>query len=255
MADEETTLTTDTTVAPPVTPPVQPPAGLDPQIYCLDDGKTWKTKFYGEQGRRGQIENQASQRTGTFEQQIKDMEAAANATGAETARLQARIAELEGQAGAIPGLQQQVTDLTTQAEKAAKLEVLLQYPTLLSYQVTEQQTPEGGEPVDVVVRPFLNLVNSTTLTGEALDTELRRLASALPGEGPAISPVAAGAAPPPPAPAGDGESPDHWHQQALIWHQRRINGEAGEAGEDPAEMERKCWENKRKAIELAASQA
>lgn len=251
MADEETTPETE-----PQEDKTQPQPGLDPKIYA-DDGKTWKEKFYGEQGRRGQVEAESAKALGGLQQQIKALQEAKKADGATIARLEATVAELEGQTGAIPELQEQVTSLSSKAEMADKLNVLMKYPKLLGYQVTEERTIEGEEePVEEIVRPFLNLIQSTTLTGEALEKELVRLAKALPGDiKPSPSPETAGAAPSPPEPAGDGDSPDHWHEEAMKWHQMHIAGETGPNGEDPAKMEQEAWNKKREAIQRQLSSA
>jgi len=244
MADELTPTPTGDPVAPPAqpaTPPTQPPASptVDSKIFA-PDGKTWKDKFFGEQGRRQQVENQSATHAGSFEAQLETAQRDGQIKDAEIARLNASIAELTNQTGAIPDLRTQVEALTPQAARAARLEILMGYPSLVAAQVEEEFTPEGGEPQKRMVNPFLNLVNSTGLEGQALVTELGRLSAAIgtPATPPA---VVAGAVPPPASPAPGNDAESH-RANAMKWHQYVVNGVIRtDDGKDPLEEERKAW--------------
>lgn len=269
-------LTTDTPAAPPATPAASPPPvspatpGLDPAVYCPEDGKTWKSKFHGESGRRQQIETRLDQLTGRMEQQVTDLKGTGTEKDATIARLTAELAALQQTADSVPALQTQIVDLSKQAERAARLGILMQYPDLLAYQVAETRQPDdGGDPVEVVVRPFLDLIESTTLDGPALEQSLARLATALnvqrqaleapppapeavlPGQ---ANPIAPGT-PPAPTPADGAESSSSWRKQAMEWHSLAILGHAGPNGEDAKAKEAECWDLMRQAVQREQAQA
>ncbi len=231
---------------PPATTPPQPPAspkpGLDPAVYA-PDGKTWKDKYFGEQGRRQQVENQSATQAGSLEAQLEAAQRDVKVKEAEIARLSATIADQEQKIAAIPELQGQIDALTPQASRASRLELLTQFPSLLAVQVEEQYTPEGAEePQTRQVNPFMSLINNTTLEGDALAQELRRMSTAI-GTSPdaAPPPVVAGAVPPPAAPAPTSGA-EALRAKAMEWHRLVTNGVTRtEDGKDPLEEERKAW--------------
>jgi len=244
-------------------PPVSPVPGTNPEIVCTKDGKTWKSKFHGESGRRQQLEDRLEQISGNMEQQLTDLKGTATEKDATIMRLTAEVAALQQTAEGIPALQTQIVDLSQQAERAARLGVLMQYPDLLAYQMTEAQTPEdGGDPVEVVVRPFLDLIESTTLEGAELEKSLARLAAVLnvqapdvtadpppaPAPDPSVpSPVAPGT-PPAPIPAGGDGTPSYWRKEAMAWHNLAIHKMPGPNGEDSKVEEARCWDQMRQAV-------
>lgn len=216
------------TEEPTKTPAPTPSPSLDPQIYA-EDGKTWKSKCHGAQGRLKQVEKQRDTQTGGFEQTIQDLGQAVHEKSARIVTLEAQVGELTTRAESIPQLQGQLDAATNKAEKAGRLEVLMKHPRLLSVQVEEQV--EGQDPVKV--NPFMKLIESTTLGGEDLDQELRRLAAAF--QQPPENPVVEGATPPSPVPS-DTTDVEALTTIAMELHEKAIAGKVGARDE-----ERKAW--------------
>jgi len=88
--------------------------------------------------------------------------------------MQASVTTLAEQAKVIP-------TLTQRAAYADKLEIFLRFPELVSVQI-EQEMPgdEGQEPRKVMVNPYLEMLSTTSLTGDALAKHLAQLTLALP---------------------------------------------------------------------------
>lgn len=212
------------TPAPPLSP-VTP--GLNPDTYA-DDGKTWKSKYHGIVGRLKVVEGKRDTEIGERDQKIADAQQLILEHEAKITALGADVTRLTGEVQTIPQLQGELAAASEGAKKAGKLEILMQYPALLTMQVEEEQQVEGQEePIKVQVNPFMRLIEATTLAGDDLAQELQRLVSVLPSTTPAVAtPVVEGAAPQPAQPAGTGDV-DALRATALDWHKKTIAGEPG----------------------------
>jgi len=240
-----------TSAEPPATPvtsvPPQPTAspaapGLDPGIYA-PDGKTWKSKYHGAEGTRMQVETARDQAEGRFTQQVQDLQQQLREALVKVTTLETQVQQLAAQTEAIPQLQGELDAAKQAAARANRLEVLMRHPDLLTVQVEETREVDG-QPQTVAVNPFMGFIDSTTLEGDALDTMLTQMATALsvpPAAVVAPTPVTEGAAPQPAQPADTGGL-DALRAEAMRWHQMKINAERGPNDEDPAEEERKAWQ-------------
>jgi len=184
----------------PASPPSSPPA-LDPNIYN-PEGQLWKDLYNGTAGGIKSLQSQHVQALATVQGQVDAhlttiQERDATITGLHAASQEhaAIVATLTEQAQAIP-------DLIQRAGYAGKLEILMQFPQLVAAQ-TAQEVPgeEGAEPTTVMVNPYLEMMATTTLAGDALRTQLSQFAAALPEPGPAASASAAPVIPPQPIPS------------------------------------------------------
>jgi len=221
-----------TTPAPPLSP-VTP--GLNSDIYA-DDGKTWKSKYHGIVGRLKVVEGKRDTEIGKRDQQIADVQQSTHEREAKVVALEADVARLTAEVQTIPQLRGELDAAVVGAKRASKLEVLMQYPALLTMQVEEEQQAEGQEePVKVQVNPFMRLIEATTLVGDELAQELQRLVSVLPSTGTVTAaPVVEGAAPQPAQPA-DTNDVEALRAKALELHQEVI------AGKPVREEEYKAW--------------
>lgn len=240
---------------PAVSPTVTP--GPDQMVYA-PDGKTWKSKYLGADGTRLQVEEARAREQGRYEQQIKEFEQQVHQLNAEIERLKSEAGALTEQIETIPGLRTELDELKKRATEADRLRTLMRYPNLLAVEIEEQRRVEGQEePETVKLNPFLALIENTTLSDQALEQEIGRLATILPqlanvGPVPAQpQPVTEGAVPQPaqPVPTTD---VDACRAEAMKWHQVKLSGQSGPNGEDPVQMEQQAWEKYYEA--MAASQ-
>lgn len=228
--------TADTISAPvaPTPPPSPPSPSFDARVYDTD-GKTWQSKFHGAQGRLMQVQAQKDTEVGTLQQQVETFQGKVIQKEAEISTLKAQTEQLTSKVQTIPQLQGELDNAKKKANWADKLDVLMGHPRLLSMQVEEQQAVEGqDEPVTVTVNPFMRLIESTTLSGDALERELVRLSAALPLAG-ITTPVVEGAAPAPVQPAATDDL-DILRAQAMEWHEKSIAGEP-----NAKDKEREAW--------------
>jgi hypothetical protein len=213
--DDKPTQTT-TGAATDTTPPESP------QFTAADvqdaDGKRWKDKFFGLQGRVSQVEAERM----TIEQQMKaqlgTIQTESSGKDATIAELKVKLAGL----GRIPELEAKIKELEAEANKAAKYRVAMRYPTLLALETIEEiPDPDGGEPKRIKTNPVLDLIESSGLDSVALEMTLQRMAAALPSQRPTQPQTTVGPASPAPAePAGDDK--EAWIARAKD-AQRRIN--------------------------------
>lgn len=216
-------------------PPSQSSPGLDARIYDAD-GKTWQSKFHGAQGRLMQVEAQKDKKIGALQQQVDAFQEEINQKDIKIGALETQITQLTGEIQTIPQLQGELDNVKKKANRADKLDILMRHPCLLSMQVEEQQTIEGqDEPVTVKVNPFVRLIESTTLSGDALEQELVRLSAVLPSAASATAPVVEGAAPAPVTPS-DTNDLTALQAKAIEWHEKTIAGKPG-----AKEKEREAW--------------
>lgn len=233
----------------PTAPPVSPtPPALNPDVYCPEDGKRWKEKFYGAQGALKQIRTEATEKVGAAEQQVLSMTEALQQRDATLATLGGQNTELSEQIAAIPELQGQIEQLTQQAARADLYQVLMGYPQLLS--MTAQQTvpaeTEGGEPTTITVNPVLQLVETSNMSVDQLKVTLDQFLQALPqqtGNNQARSPVTSPATPSPPAPGGP--ATDDVLLARAKAAQERLN--SGDVSPEAMEEHRAAWAALREA--------
>lgn len=192
-----------TPTIPPASPTPSPPA-LDPLIYN-PEGQSYKDLYNGTTGGIQSLKSQHVQALATAQGQ----------TDAHLATIQERDAAItqlktaaQQQANAVTTLTEQaqtIPDLVQRAGYADKLEIFIQYPQLVAAQ-TPKEVPgeEGADPVTVNVNPFLELIATTTLTGDPLRKHLEQLSKALPGPTQAAPTSITPVIPPQPTPATPG---------------------------------------------------
>jgi uncharacterized phage infection (PIP) family protein YhgE len=194
---------------PPAPSPAPAPAPLkgqtfDPGDVYAEDGKRWKDKFNGLRGSMKQLETGYQEQVGGLEQQIRGLQDQLSQAQATAGTLNAQIEQLRGSEAQVAALQQTVAELQGQANRAERFRILMNQPRLLNVRVEEQVPGENGaEPTTRIVNPFLDLVEKSDLEGEALQTLLNQMASAIPVPQQAPAPLAPPTIPPAPAPSGD----------------------------------------------------
>jgi len=254
MTEEQTTNVTDGNAAPAVTPvpavttPTPPPSGQQttsskPNSDVVDaDGKKWKDKFYGREGAIGQLQKEKAELEGMFKTRLDSAQQQLDERDASILVLQTQVGDLQPQIEAIGDLQEQIDNLSKEAGLATKYKILTEYPTLLGMQVEEEIPAEGeGEPTKVLVNPLVNLVENSTLEGDALRAEIARLAtlySSVPQQ--ETPPPAAPVAPTPAEPVQD--SPQFHYNKAMEIKDRMNSGEGGLMDEF-----REAWEQYNKS--------
>ncbi|MHC4542925.1 MAG: hypothetical protein ACYSYL_00160 [Planctomycetota bacterium] len=189
-----------------------------------------------------QAEAQAAEKIGGFEQQIVVLQQTLGERDAEIAALNAQIAQLTEQGGQIPGLQEQIQQLSVQAMRADKYQMLMNHPELLALQVEQPGEGEDAEPV--MVNPLLQLIETSNLPLDTLEQTIQQFKSALPLPATEVPPRPAAANPavPPPAPQeGSGEpSGEDATWQAVQDAQEALNENPGNM--QLQEAQRKAWQ-------------
>lgn len=226
----------------PVTSPPPPAPGLNPDTHCAEDGKAWREKFFGAQGRLTQVEADLQKKIGRLEAQVAALQGGVN-------ERDATIAALSQTADEMTSLREQLTTTQAEAAMARRLQALIRFPDLLTLTVTEEVTVGQGDDAATEMQtrnPVMAFLNSTTLEGDDLIAALQDLASAMGVRAAPQAPVTpattvAGAVPTPAAPAAPANELDAARQEAMKWHQLGIEGKQGPNGENPAEEERKAW--------------
>ena len=191
--------TTPTT--PPASPPSSPPAALNPEIYN-PDGQSWKDLYNGTVGGQKSLQSQHVQALATKQGQVDAQTALVQERDATITSLQTAAQE---QVSVMAGLTEQaatIPDLLQRASYADRLEILAQFPRLMTAH-TAQEVPgvDGADPTTVNVNPYMELIATTTLTGDALRTQLSQFAGALPEPSQAAPTSSAPVIPPQPEPA------------------------------------------------------
>jgi hypothetical protein len=153
---------------------------LDPQIYN-PEGQSWKDLYNGTAGGIQSLKSQHVQALAAVQAKVDTHLAAIQERDATITQLQAAAQE---QVNAMTALTEQaatIPDLLQRASYADKLEILATFPRLMTAQ-TAQEVPgeDGADPTTVMVNPFMQLIATTTLDGEALRAQLAQFSSALP---------------------------------------------------------------------------
>ena len=177
------TQTTDATTA--TTPPVPstgstsaPSPGYNRNDIFADDGKMWKAKFHGANGAAQQTQARFRDERLVLEQQTQDLTTTISERDATIEALNTTIAAHELALKTVPELQEQIARQNTEITRSNKYRAMLDYPALVSARVTEVVTNEDGTEREVHTNPFLTLIEHSTLEGDLLQAELKRLASA-----------------------------------------------------------------------------
>ncbi len=199
-SDGNATTPTQVTTPPQSQPQNQLPPTIDPS-----DGKPWTDKFYGARGRLQQVEAQHAEALGAAQAQAEGLQNTLHERDALITNLEQQVQQATGQLEAIPGMQEQITTLQQESALAERYRAAMQYPALLNAQVEVERTDENGQVVKETVNPLLNLIENTTLTGDALTATFQQMATALPAQqvSSTPAPVMAGAVPPPAEPIED----------------------------------------------------
>jgi hypothetical protein len=189
-------------------PPPQPPASqtptLDPQVFA-PDGKPWSAKFHGSSGALKQVQAEKAETEGALTQQIATLTAALGERDATIAQLQVQLGTAQEQLGGLDDLQGQITTLTEEAAKAQRYKLLVAHPELLNLRVEQQVQVEGqDEPQTVTVNPAIDLIETSSLPLDKLESTIAQMAaavgSAVPIAAPAQTPITGPTPPTPPAP-------------------------------------------------------
>lgn len=194
-----------TSAVPPLSPQT---SGSNPDIFCPEDSKKWKDKFYGAQGALKQVQASSAGKVGGLGQQVTELTQTVAEKDATIAATQLQLVTLQEQIKQIPDLRGQVGTLTQQAARADRYQLLMEFPHLLGLRVEQMIAgEEGEEPETTTVNPVLQLVEASTLSLEQLRVTLQQFSATLPTATPDATPVSrvlAPAMPPSPAPAGAG---------------------------------------------------
>lgn len=240
MAEDETPKTTEPPETPPPASPTKKNPSLDPLIYCQDDGKRWQDKFYGQQGLAEQYRRELEKTKGTHSAETEALRGDVTARDTQISQLVGQVEELQTVSATVPELQERITQLTSKAGQADKYRMLMDYPGLLQLQVEETVPGEEGEdPVKVMVNPVLNLIEHSTLEGDALKAEIARLAQLY--KAPAEpKPETTTKRPPevPPAPKPSTDTIDSVFQQMTEVRERVLMNEPGAKEEYKALVEK-----------------
>lgn len=211
--------------AQPIAPPVAPPSSpqTNPEVYA-PDGKKWADKYWGIQGALKQTQQQSAQDTGSLEQQVLQLTQSVQQRDAMIKALTEEREALREQAGSIPGLQEEIGQLSQQAQRADRYQMLLEFPELHSLRV-EQLQEDGADPQTVLVNPVLQLIETSQMPLDQLRTTLQQFVSTLPStvEAPR-SPVTSPAIPKPSTPKVN-ERDELWEKVQAI-HQRINTGDS-----------------------------
>jgi len=182
MADEQTqqpTSDTGATSTPaPASPKPSPAEQQDPRIYD-DEGKRWSDKFWGAVGQSKQLASKQADMQAT----IDDLQSKLKHSDTAVIELKTQMGELGTQIATIPDLRQTIVEQTQTISALEKYQVLTEYPDLLKMKVDQETTDKDGETVTTQTNPFLQLVGSSSLGGDALRAELERLSRAFSGWG------------------------------------------------------------------------
>jgi len=223
--EPKTDVTTDNNDAnaPKTSPPSVGPT-YDKALVYDGDGKLWKDKFLGREGHVQQVQKQLEEAQKQYEQSQKQLQAELTKREGTIEQLNGKLSAAGEQLGELQGLKDRIPELETKAGRAAKLEAILEYPKLATMQVTDMVKTEDGEEVEMLVNPVMNLVQNTSLEGDALRAELRRLNSlySTPSEPspPQNTGVTDGAAPSPGEPVE--QTPEYWEEKAREAHRLSI---------------------------------
>lgn len=168
------------------------PGALNPEIYCTEDGKTWREKFYGKSGAVQQLEQEHAKTLGAMEQTLSQKDSQLTQLGARIAVLEKAVSDTKVQADQLPALQQQIQTLTEQAVVATDVQLKAQladryrlamdFPGLLGLRVEQKEKDKdsGEERVVGYTNPVLTLIEKTPMDGDELRKVLLDLASQLP---------------------------------------------------------------------------
>lgn len=196
----------DPTTPPPASsPPSSPPGGFDSTVYNAQ-GQMWKDLYHGTQGGIASLRSQHTQALAEIQAQLDANATLLQEKDAAIAQQQAAQAEQATNIATLTEQAQTIPDLNQRAAYADKLEIFLQFPTLVAAQVS-QDVPgeEGAEPTQVVVNPYLQMIATTSLAGDELRTHLSQLTSAIPAPAAQTSaPTSAPPMPPQPTPVEGG---------------------------------------------------
>lgn len=243
--NETGVVTPESTPAPAPTPSVQPAAPqsappsspLNPDVYA-PDGKKWSDKYWGIQGALKQAQQQSAEATGGFEQQVLNLTQAVQQRDATIKALAEERDMLREQVGNIPGLQEQIGQLSQQAQRADRYQLLMEFPELTGLRVEQEVQTEAGEPRKVVVNPVLQLIETSQMSLDQLRTTLQQFVTTMPSPGePQRSPVTSPAIPAPSSPKVD--TKDELWKNVMAVHARINEGDRSEA---TREEYRKAWE-------------
>lgn len=265
MAPEQTEGTTTETgsVGTPIQPvtPASPPASPQPtaspyrreDVYA-PDGKRWADKFHGVDGQAKQAREAVETERAGYLEQIQGLEGNTVAAQSAIQDLTGQVTGLNEQLVQLPALQVEIDKLTKAAALAEKYRMLAEHPDLLQIQV-EEEVPggEGEEPTTVTYNPLLRLVETSTLEGDELRTEMQRFSKFYAAQSGQTQqkPASPGQPllPPSPQPAGDVDTVEYWKGKAMEV-QERIN-----AGDMSQEARTEFRENWAKVRELEAAAA
>jgi hypothetical protein len=198
--------------------PVQAPPASQPSVSSQDDvyapdGKLWKDKFWGAQGALKQTQQQKEEATGGYEQQLLALAQTVKERDAAIATLNQQVEQLRDQIGTIPGLQDNINELTQKATMAERYQLLFEFPQVHNLWIEQTvQGEDGAEPTTQRVNPVLQLVETSQMPMDQLRTTLQQFVASLPtaaSPGEDRSPVTSPAIPTPTTPQTSADS-DAW---------------------------------------------
>lgn len=223
MGETDAQTTSNDAAGNPTAPKKSPDVGqtYDRSLVYAEDGKLWREKFTGQQGRADELAKKIEGMQESFESNLTKLKSEVESRESRINELRQELDTTGQRVEELRALEDQVPELEQQARQAAKLRAVLEYPELVNRQVKDMIEMDGEEH-EVVANPILDLVESTNLEGDELRTHLRRLNEIVKAGEPVQKESTEtpgkmeGAAPAPGEPVE--ETPQYWEDKAREAH-------------------------------------
>ncbi len=156
----------------------QPPSvgpTYDRELVYAEDGKQWKEKFHGQRGRVQQLEEEYQNQIESLRTQVEELQGSVEQKDSSVEQLNTRLGEATGRLEELQSLKDRIPELEQKARITDRYRALMEYPELLGAQVKDVVTDEDGQEHEMVFNPILNFVENTTMEGDELRAEIKRL--------------------------------------------------------------------------------
>jgi len=127
---------------------------------------------------RGQVmayRNGMEQYTGSLEQRVHTLTASLTQANATIKKLEGVVESLQGEMNEIPGLREKVGLADELQQQVDRLELLMTYPQVVGATQVTQVEGEDGAVQEVRENPWMDLLMSSKLTGDAFKASVEKL--------------------------------------------------------------------------------
>jgi len=159
--------------------PAKPAIKIPPTSTELGEDADLARRYENARGQIKAYRNGMEEYTGALEQRLHTATASLNEAKATIGKLEKVVESLQGQLGEIPGLKEKGSLADNLQQQVDRLSLLMHYPQVVGAVQVKEVEKEDGTKEQVRENPVLDVLMSSSLSGDAFKASVDKFVSTL----------------------------------------------------------------------------